>query len=79
MKNKKLMNCYEVRGAVKMDLEKKYEILKKALEEISEPVLFLQKEAKLQGCILDGSYAAMISQDANYLKDIAKKALKKIN
>lgn len=47
-----------------------------ALEEIADPVKFMRKNLQ-EGEALDGQYAYMLSNDANHLKQIARKALNK--
>lgn len=46
-----------------------------ALEEIVDPIKFLRELAEADNCTLDGNYCQMLSNDANYLKSIAIKAL----
>lgn len=49
----------------------------KALQEIVEPIKFLQDRLK-EGEQLNGAMAVTLSKDANYLKEIAKKALQNL-
>ena len=52
--------------------------LEEVLKNIADPIACLEGEAKRMGCILDGSMAIKIASDANYLRDIARDALKAI-
>lgn len=59
--------------------EKKEQALENALSalrRIADPVGYLQIEAKKNGMILEGNIAVALSNDPNYLKGIAKAALK---
>jgi hypothetical protein len=58
-------------------LQSENERLKSALEQIAEPIGWMQKNLK-EGERLDGGYAIMLSNDANYLKGIARAALNKV-
>ena len=49
---------------------------KKALNQVAFPVDCMLQEAKEQGMMLDGVMAIYLSQDASYLKTIAKDVLK---
>lgn len=49
-----------------------------ALEEIVNPIKFMRERLK-EGEKLEGTYAVILSQDHNYLKSIAQKALDTIN
>ena len=49
--------------------------LREALEEIENPIEFVRKRLK-DGEQINGQYAVLLSQDHNYLKSIAKDALK---
>ncbi|WAJ27592.1 hypothetical protein [Antarcticirhabdus aurantiaca] len=51
------------------------DVLKAALERIVNPIGFMQKQAEATGFKLDGHMAMTLSNDANYLKGIAQKAL----
>lgn len=46
-----------------------------ALKRIANPIEFMQREAKKNGDELNGRAAILLSNDAQYLKDIAKNAL----
>ncbi len=46
-----------------------------ALKRIANPIEFMQREAKQNGDELNGRAAILLSNDAQYLKDIAKEAL----
>lgn len=50
--------------------------LRAALKDIVDPVLKMQREAEKDGCNLNGAMAVMLSENAGYLKEIARKALK---
>lgn len=52
--------------------------LQEALREIAEPVPFMRKRAEAQGGKLNGHMAVILSDDANFLKAIAREALKDI-
>lgn len=56
---------------------KKLNIAVQALEYIVDPISSMKKELK-EGEKLSGLYAYQLSNDPNYLKNIAKEALKKI-
>jgi hypothetical protein len=58
-------------------LKAENERLKAALEQISNPIKFMQNNLK-EGEKLDGFYAIQLSQSASYLKDIAKEALESL-
>jgi hypothetical protein len=47
-----------------------------ALQEISEPLKFMQERAKAEGGTVNGLYAVQLCEDASYLRSIAKEALK---
>lgn len=47
-----------------------------ALEEIAEPIPFMRKRAEAEGGKLNGQMAVALSDDANFLKSIARAALK---
>jgi hypothetical protein len=55
------------------------EIAIEALENIASPIAYLQAEAKKNGAVLDGSKAVELSNDPNFLKQIAEKAIREIN
>lgn len=55
------------------------EAAKYALEFISNPVSCLVKEAADQGLDINGNAAVSLGNDANYLKEVASKALAKLN
>ncbi len=55
--------------------QKETERLREALEQIAFPIKHLQQEAEREGAKLDGAMAIALSNDANWLKNIAKKAL----
>lgn len=50
--------------------------LGEALREIAEPVAFMRKRAESDGHKLNGRMAVSLSDDANFLKSIAREALK---
>jgi len=56
----------------------KLKILKRALDNIINPISFMAKEAEKSGWAMEPIYAMAVSNDANYLKGIASKALKEI-
>jgi len=49
--------------------------LREALEYISNPIVAMQKEAEDKGYRINGAMVVSIANDANHLKDIARKAL----
>lgn len=51
------------------------ERLREALIEIAEPVSFMRKRAEADGHKLNGRMAVSLSDDANFLKSIAREAL----
>lgn len=59
-------------------LQAQVEAAKKALDEIYNPIAYMRKEAEKEGNILSGSMALTLSDSANYLKEIARKALEAI-
>ncbi|WP_445720365.1 hypothetical protein [Flavobacterium sp.] len=59
----------------KPNLLKKIECLRLALDEIANPIKYLQKEAEEKGEKLNGIIAIELSKDHYYPKSIAKKAL----
>lgn len=52
--------------------------LREALNKIAYPVKYLQAEAEKEGNQLNGIYAAQLSNDANWLKEIARQILSKL-
>jgi len=60
-----------------MNRNRKLEIAVSALKDIKNPIEKMRKEADEKGGTLNG-YACMLSEDAYYLKDIARKALEEI-
>ena len=59
------------------ELERENERLEKALRKIAFPIVALQKEAEETGAKLDGGAASRLSDDASWLKSIAKQAMDK--
>ncbi|WP_085908323.1 hypothetical protein [Kiloniella majae] len=49
--------------------------LEGALDAIAHPIKYIQAEARRQGCTINGQGALGLSNDASYLKSIAKQAL----
>jgi uncharacterized protein with ACT and thioredoxin-like domain len=49
-----------------------------ALEKITNPIKYLQEEAEKDGAKLNGYMAIEITKDANFYKEIARKALEEI-
>jgi len=58
------------------ELENDKRELVEALDKISNPIFYLRKEAESSGGTLNG-FAVQLSNDANYLKGIARTALAK--
>jgi len=54
------------------------QIMKEALWSIANPIAYLQQEAEKEGGKLDGAGAIYLSNNANWLQGIARKALEKI-
>lgn len=54
-------------------------ILKTALWKIANPIAHLQQEAEKEGGKLDGAGAIYLSNNANWLQEIARKALQELN
>lgn len=52
--------------------------LREALEDIAEPMRKIQADAKAQGAKIDGVAANALCQDANWLRDKARAALRNI-
>lgn len=52
--------------------------LVEALREIASPIEYMQKRAEQDGAMIDGQMAVRLSNDADYLKSIAAKALSAI-
>jgi PHP family Zn ribbon phosphoesterase len=52
--------------------------LREALEDIAEPMKKIQEDAKATGCRVNGAMANELCQDANWLRDKARAALRKI-
>ena len=59
------------------ELQKRVDALSLALDKIAHPIPYMQKEADLNGCELNGYWAVKMSEDHTYSKDIARKALEK--
>lgn len=57
------------------DLRAENERYKQALETIENPIKHFQKNAEAEGCTLDGGMAYTLSNDADYLKGVARAAL----
>ena len=49
-----------------------------ALEDIAEPMKKIQADAKAEGMLIDGPMCLNLCQDANWLRDKARAALKKV-
>ena len=52
--------------------------MQEALLKISKPVAYLQAEAEKEGALLNGQMAVELSQNANWLREVATNALKQI-
>lgn len=52
------------------------ERLRSALEEIENPIFFMQKRADDEGRQIDGAESVRLANDANYLRRIARDALR---
>lgn len=53
-------------------------ILREAIENIANPIEYLRKEAEKEGGKLDGMYAVYMAKDGNWLQEMARKALVKV-
>jgi hypothetical protein len=56
----------------------RYEALRVAMRKIAWPMMTLREYAEDQGCKLEPVMARQLSNDPNYLKDIAQKAMAEI-
>ena len=63
---------------MKNSIKSKLAIAKEALEEIADPISFMQKRAEAEGSQIDGRMAIALSGDPNFLKAIARNTLKKL-
>ena len=52
--------------------------LEAALQRIINPIKFMTEDAKRDGMLLNGQMAVQLSEDHNYLKQIAKEALARL-
>lgn len=68
-----LLNTFGHNKVLKQNIKK----LKLALQKIADPIQYLREEADKTGATLNGDYAVRIANDALWLKDIARQALKK--
>lgn len=57
------------------DLERENAELRQALKHIAYPLKAMQEDADRKGFQIDGRMAVQVSEDANYLREVAKKAL----
>jgi len=62
-------------AATYQKLKAENERLRKALDEIANPVKRMVDEANKKGAMLDGQIAIQLANNATYLREIAKKAL----
>ena len=53
----------------------KTERYRRALEDIADPLVELRADAKRKGATLNGEYAVRLLENANWLRDKARKAL----
>ena len=60
------------------EFKKKLETTKQALQKIANPISFMREEAEKNGYKLDGVMAIKLSEDHNYLKEIARQAIEKV-
>ena len=58
--------------------ENEFEVMKKALERIANPIAAMQDDAEAEGMLLNGGMAVQMANDAEMLKQWAKKALEDI-
>lgn len=63
-------------GTVVLAAASRLKELEEALRNIADPIPYLEREAREQGAHLNGSMAVMLSTDHNFLRSIAKNALK---
>ena len=57
----------------------KEEIAIQALHDIKNPIAYLRREAEKDGAVLNGHAAVSIENSAQFLTDIAERALREIN
>ena len=55
------------------------EIAIEALHNIKNPIAYLRKEAEKEGNVLNGHAAVAIANSAQFLTDIAERAIQEIN
>ena len=58
-----------------MHYDEEYSVGKQPCQKIAEPIQFMRKLAEAEGGKLDGRWAVELSDSANYLKEIARRAL----
>lgn len=61
------------------EIKEKNQIAVTALENIANPIKYLQEEAAKDGCTLNGGAAIALAKDAVWLGGLAKSALTKIS
>jgi hypothetical protein len=68
-------DCAEMVGDELEDLAADNKRMRRALQEIVDPVRFMREQAEREGKVLDGQWAVRLQDDASYLRGIARKAL----
>ena len=76
--NARLREENDLQRASIQELSKQVAKLQLTLQEIANPIKFLQQRADEQGGKLNGLFAINLATDAGYLKGLAKKALAEI-
>jgi hypothetical protein len=64
-------------NSVTASLRARMDILEEALEKIVDPIKFLREEAEKNGNTLDGTMTIKLTENHNYLRNIAVLALKR--
>jgi len=72
-----LVALRQVANEVAQEWDKKLEIAVQALNDVIDPISKMNRELE-EGYRLDGQMAIKLSQDPNYLREIAKTALSEI-
>lgn len=72
-------NVYEAyKAGVKAERERHTKVFE-SLKAIAYPVKYLAEEARKDGYEIDGQIAIQLSNDANYIKQIAQRTLKELD
>ncbi len=76
---RKFADALEEKEKEDLDTEVKMQLALTSLDKIAYPIKHFQAEAEKEGKILDGHAAIQLSNDANFIKGMAKSALEVIN